>query len=50
MEEPSTKMSKALPLDLLVLDADSGSGFINHHLYTSCERNEKPSLAHVRIG
>ena len=33
-------MSKALPFGLLGLDSDNGSEFINHHLYTYCERSE----------
>ena len=34
------KMSRALPFDLLGLDSDNGSEFINNHLYTYCQRNE----------
>ena len=34
------KMSKALPFELLGLDSDNGTEFINRHLYTYCERNE----------
>ena len=34
------KMSKALPFELLGLDSDNGGEFINHHLYTYCQRNE----------
>lgn len=33
------KMSRALPFDLLGLDSDNGSEFINNHLYTYCQRN-----------
>ena len=29
-----------MPFGLLGLDSDNGSEFINHHLYTYCERNE----------
>ena len=34
------KMSKALPFDLVGLDSDNGGEFINHRLYTYCQRNE----------
>ena len=34
------KMSNSLPFPLLGLDSDNGSEFINHHLYTFCQRNE----------
>ena len=33
------KMSNLLPFPLLGLDSDNGSEFINHHLYSYCERN-----------
>ena len=34
------KMSKAVPFELLGLDSDNGTEFINRHLYTYCQRNE----------
>ena len=34
------KMSKSLPFPLLGLDSDNGGEFINHHLYSYCERKE----------
>ena len=34
------KMSRSLPFPLLGLDSDNGSEFINHHLYSYCQRNE----------
>ena len=33
------KMSRSLPFPLLGLDSDNGSEFINHHLYSYCQRN-----------
>ena len=33
-------MSKSLPFPLLGLDSDNGGEFINHHLYSYCERKE----------
>ncbi len=34
------KMARSLPFPLLGLDSDNGSEFINHHLYSYCQRNE----------
>ena len=33
-------MSRALSFPLVGLDSDNGSEFINHHLYSYCQRNE----------
>ena len=34
------EMARALPFPLLGLDSDNGSEFINHHLFTYCQRKE----------
>ena len=34
------EVSKLLPFPLVGLDSDNGSEFINHHLFSYCQRNE----------